>query len=82
MSTRPEGFWTWTKSCYDEKGFSINLLKCKWGVQETDFLGHWHTPHGIKPWDKKVRAILHMDKLKAVSELCSILGLITYYQPA
>lgn len=81
--------WGKTKSEHDERlkkvlqiaketNVRFNLHKCRFGVNEINYMGHVISGAGISPENSKINAITQIPKPQNKQELQRLLGMITY----
>ena len=58
----------------------LHPKKCKFAVQEVNYLGHVLSPQGIQPNPDKVKAIISFPTPSKLKQLRSFLGMIGYYR--
>jgi hypothetical protein len=50
-------------------GLKLNVDKCRFGLNEIDYLGYIVTPKGVNPNPKKIVAIQALERPKTVTEV-------------
>ena len=58
----------------------LNPLKCRFGLNEIDYLGYIVTPTGVQPNPKKIKAIQALERPKTVTEVRRLIGMVQYYR--
>ena len=61
-------------------GLQVNAEKCRFGLEEIDYLGYIITPEGIKPNPKKIKAIQALERPTTTTEVRRLIGMVQYYR--
>jgi hypothetical protein len=60
--------------------WQVKLAKCVFAQRQLRYLGHLISEQGVATDPKKVQAVLQWPPRASVKELCSFLGLASYYR--
>ncbi|GBG59681.1 hypothetical protein CBR_g49947 [Chara braunii] len=61
------------------QGFYAKLSKCRFAQHKVDFLGHYVSDQGLHMDDAKITAVAEWPAPTSAKQLCSFLGLTSYY---
>ena len=70
----------WAREKLREAKLYRRLHKCEFLKDQVDYLGFEVSPGGIKASPRKIRAVIEWPKAKSVHDVCSFLGLASYYR--
>jgi len=60
-------------------GLKMNTEKCRFGLNEINYLGYIVTLTGVKPNPKKIEAIKNIQRPTTVTEVRRLMGMVQYY---